>query len=201
MTFDSSRPTESEPFDPTAPATFAPQPVAPTGPRAPLVKPKSSSLALNALLALAAVVAIGGIAFAIGRTTAPAAAADPRGAFPGGFPNGSFAPNASFAPGASGFPGGQGGIGGLGGGITISGKVQSVSADTLTIETKAGQTIELSLDQDTTYHRKADGAAADVTTGSTVEVQIDFAGGVGRPAASADSSGPLGTASSVTVVP
>jgi len=201
MTFDSDRPTTPEPFDPPEPASFAPQPVVATGPQAPLVKPKSSSRALNAVLALAAVVAIGGIAFAIGRTTAPAAAAaDPRSAFGGGFPNASFAPGASAPPGGF-IGGGQGGLGGLGGGLTMSGTVQSVTADTLTIETEAGQTVELSLDSDTTYHRKTDGVAADVATGSTVEVQLDFAGGLGRPTASADTSGSVGTASSVTVVP
>jgi hypothetical protein len=76
-----------------------------------------------------------------------------------------------------------------------------MSDDTLTIETEAGQTVELSLDSDTTYHRKTDGAAADVVAGSNVEVQLDFAGGLGQPTASADTSGPVGTASSVTVVP
>ena len=198
MTFDSNRPTGSEPFDPPEPASFAPQPVVSTGPRPPLVKPKSSSRALNAVLAIAVFVAIGGIAFAIGRTTAPAAAAGPAGAFPGGFPNGSFAPDGSFAPNAS---GGQGGLGGLGGGLTVSGTVQSVTSDTLTIETASGQTVELGLDTDTTYHRQVDGAAADVATGATVEVQLDLAGGFGRPTASAEASGPIGTASSVTVVP
>jgi len=200
MTFDSNRPTAPEPFDPAEPASFPTQPVVSTGPRAPLVKPRSSSRALNAVLAIAVVVAVGGIAFAIGRTTAPVAATDPRSAFGSGFPNASFAPGASAAPGGF-IGGGQGGLGGLGGGLTVSGTVQSVTSDTLTIETTAGQTVELSLDSDTTYHRKTDGAAADVATGSTVEVQLDFAGGLGRPTASADTSGSVGTASSVTVVP
>lgn len=203
MTFDSNRPTTPEPFDPPEPASFAPQPVVSTGPRAPLVKPKSSSRALNAVLAIAAVVAIGGVAFAVGRSTAPVAAASALGNFPGTFQGG---PGASLAPGESAAPGGfqggaQGGIGGLGGGLTISGTVQSVTGDTLTIATASGQTVELSLDSDTTYHRKADAAAADVTTGSTVEVQLDFTAGIGRPTASADASTALGTASSVTVVP
>jgi hypothetical protein len=88
-----------------------------------------------------------------------------------------------------------------GGGLTLSGTVQSITDDTLTLTTESGQTVELSLDADTSYSRKSDAAAADVTTGSTVEVRLDFGAGVGRPTASADSSTPLGTASSVTVVP
>ncbi|HEX5148684.1 MAG TPA: hypothetical protein VFW02_06350 [Candidatus Limnocylindrales bacterium] len=199
-------PAAPEPFDPGQPASFPMQPVvpAPAVPvptPIPLVKPRSSGRFLNAILAIAAVVAIGGVAFAVGRTTAPAAATSGQGTFGAGDFLG---PGASFEPGASGAPGflggGQGGLG-LRGGITVTGTVQSVSDDTLTIETEAGQTVELNLNSDTTYHRKTDGAAADVTTGSTVEVQLDFAGGVGRPTASADTSGPVGTASSVTVVP
>jgi hypothetical protein len=197
-------PVVPEPFDPAQPASFPAQPVVPAAAPIPLVRPRSSGRFLNAILAIALVVAIGGVAFAVGRTTAPAAAATgDRGNFgAGNFPG----PGASLAPGASAAPGGflgggQGGVGGLGGGLTVSGTVQSVTADTITIETEAGQTVELSLDSDTTYHRKTDGAAADVATGSTVEVQLDFAGGLGRPTASADTSGSVGTASSVTVVP
>jgi hypothetical protein len=167
----------------------------------PLVKPRSSGRFLNAILAIALVVAVGGVAFAVGRTTAPAAAATGNR---GNFGAGNFlGPGASLAPGASAAPGGLigGGQGGLGGGLTVSGTVQSVTSDTLTIETTSGQTVELGLDTDTTYHRKTDGAAADVAAGSTVEVQLDFAGGLGRPTASADTSSLGGTASSVTVVP
>lgn len=207
MTLDSNRPItpiSPEPFDAGQPATFPTQPVVPAPAQVPLVKPKSSSRVLNAVLAIAAVVAIGGVAFAVGRSTAPAAATSARGNLPNGIFQGG--PGASLAPGESAGPsgfagGGQGGLGGLGGGLTISGTVQSVAGDTLTIETASGQTVELNLDSDTTYHRKTDAAAAEVTAGSTVEVQLDVAAGIGRPTASADASTPLGTASSVTVVP
>lgn len=193
------RPAAPGPFDPAQVAGLAPVPAAAP---VPVARPRASGRVLNAILAIALVVAIGGVAFAVGRSTAPTAAATVgRGNF-GNFPG----PGASLAPGASGAPGGflgggQGGLGGLGSGLTLSGTVQSLTADTITIETPAGQTVQLNLDPDTTYHRKTDGVAADVATGSTVEVQLDFAGGLGRPTASADSSGPVGTASSVTVVP
>ena len=209
MSFDSGTPPTQapaapEPFDPAQPASFPSQPVVAAGAPIPMVKPRSSGRFLNAILAIALAVAIGGVAFAVGRTTAPAAAATGnRGNFGAGNflgPGANLAPGASVAPGGF-IGGGQGGPGSLGGGLTVSGTVQSVTGDTLTIETTAGQTVELSLGPDTTYHRKTDGAAADVATGSTVEVQLDFAGGLGRPTASADTSGPVGTASSVTVVP
>jgi hypothetical protein len=202
VTTDSTTPIAPEPFDPTEPATFPPEPVT-AAPATPLVKPKSSSRVLNAVLAVALLVAVGGVAFAVGRSTAPVAATG-RGNFPGGGLLG--VPQASLAPGESAAPGGflggaQGGFGGLGGGVTVSGTVQSMTGDTLTIETASGQTVEISLDADTTYHRQADASAPDVTAGASVQVQLDFGGGFGRPTASADPSGTAGTASSVTVVP
>jgi hypothetical protein len=192
-------PAGPEPFDPPQPAAFPMQPVVPVA-SAPLVKPKSTSRVLNVVLILAAAVALGGVAFAVGRSSAPVTSASARGNFPGG--NFQGPPGASFAPGASGAPGGfGGGLGGVGGGLTLSGTVQSITNDTLTLTTESGQTVELSLDADTSYSRKSDAAASDVTTGSTVEVRLDFGAGVGRPTASTDASTPLGTASSVTVVP
>ncbi|HEY6013096.1 MAG TPA: hypothetical protein VIU37_03790, partial [Candidatus Limnocylindrales bacterium] len=132
------------------------------------------------------------------RTTAPAAAAT-RGN--GLFGNGNFA-RGSFAPGESRAPG-TGFLGGLRGegGFSLSGTVQSVTGDTLTIATANGQTLEFGLGADTTYSTKAPATAADVKTGSNVEVQLQLGGNAFRPNASAAPSGPVGTASSVTVVP
>src|SRR4051812_9947948 len=86
-----------------------------TSPGAPVVKPRRSGMLLNALLAVAALVAVGGIAFAVGRTTAPVSAAAAGGG--GGNFNGGFGPRASggFGPRGSGAPGGGFG-GGFGGG-------------------------------------------------------------------------------------
>jgi hypothetical protein len=75
-----------------------------------------------------------------------------------------------------------------------------VTGDTLTITTANGQTLEFSLGSGTTYNTKTSATASDVKTGSKIEVQLDFGAG-GRPTASAAASGPIGTASSVTVVP
>jgi hypothetical protein len=202
VTLDSNRPAGPEPFDPAHPATFPTQPVVPAPPVTPLVKPKSSSRILNGVLAVAVLVAIGGVSFAVGRGTAPVAA-NGRGNFGGGNfgagANGSFDPSASGAPGNLG--GGPGGGFGLGGGLTISGTVESVTGDSLTVTTASGQTVTLGVDGETGYHSQTDATAADVTPGSTVEVHVNFGAGGNRPSASADPSAPLGTASSVTVVP
>jgi hypothetical protein len=199
VTFDPSHPANPEPAAaPSEAATFAPQPVVPGGTRVQVRRRSSSAMWLNVLLALAAIVAVGGIAFAVGRTTAPVAAAAQRGngAFGNGaFPRGSFDPNASGAPGA----GFQGGF--RGGGFNLSGTVQSITSQTLTITTANGQTLEFTLGADTTYSTKVPATAADVKTGSKVEVQLQPGTG-GRPTGSpAPSAGPLGTANSVTVVP
>jgi hypothetical protein len=75
-----------------------------------------------------------------------------------------------------------------------------MTGDILTIKTAAGQTVEVTIGASTTYDTQTAASAADVQAGKTVQVQLDL-GGQGRPSASAATSGPLGTASSVTVVP
>jgi hypothetical protein len=200
VTFDPNHPTAPEPFAPAAPEATA-VPTTPVVGAAPVtaapspvpVSRKSSSGGrwLNLVLALAAAVAIGGVAFAAGRTTAPVSAV--------GNGRTGFGPGGSFAPGASAAPGlGRGGFGGAG--LTISGTVQSVTADTLTVTTTGGQTIVVALGASTTYDTQTPASATDVQAGKTVQVQLT-ANGQGRPAASATTSGPVGTASSVTVVP
>ncbi len=154
----------------------------------------SSGRTLNVLLAIAAAVAIGGVAFAVGRGTAPAATALGRGNLGPGVG----LPGASFVPGASGAPG-QGGPGGFigRGGLTIRGTVQSVDGDTLTIETDTG-TIDVTIGTDTGYHTQAAASAADVIAGATVSVSLDL--GAGGPGGGT-TDGPIGTASDVTVIP
>jgi hypothetical protein len=214
VSFDPNQRTTPEPFSPAAPEpSGAPgvqgvptSPVVPSSvgsPAAPIVVAKkggSSGRLLNIVLAAAVAVAIGGVAFAVGRTTAPVSAATGagRGGFGGAFPGGSFAPRASGQPGL-----GRGGFGGgAGGALTVTGTVVSVAGDTLTIKTASGQTIEVSTGTSTTYNTQTPGSASDVQAGKTVQVSLDFAGGgAGRPNASSSPSGPIGTAGSVTVVP
>jgi hypothetical protein len=213
VTYDPNQPSSPEPAPvssgmstpnppaatgPAGGAAFPTQTVAPGTPVVRIQPRKASSLWLNVVLGLAALVAVGGIAFAIGRGTAPVATGGPGGGnFPGlggNFPRGSFAPDAS---------GGLGGLGGgfaRGGGFNLSGTVESITADTLTLTTANGQTLVFSLGADTTYASKTPATAADVKAGSKVEVQLQ-AGGIGQPQASAAASGPIGTAGSVTIDP
>ncbi len=132
MSFDPNHPASPEP-GPQQSASFSPQPVVPSAPVVQSPKRGSSGGWLNVILVVAVVVAVGGVAFAIGRNTAPVAAASGRGN--GAFGNGNFA-RGSFTPGASGGPGG-GFFGGLrgDGGLSLTGTVQSMTADTLTITT------------------------------------------------------------------
>ena len=156
---------------------------APLVPSLPLVAPrKKSGNASNLVLVLAALVAVGGIAFAGGRATASASSTSGagsggnggNGAFPGGGPGGSFGPTGSFGPGA-----------GLADRTSvITGTVKSVAGTTMRITTSTGaeQTIDLS---GSTYHAQASATAADVKAGATVSVSVTGHGGGARPGSSA----------------
>jgi hypothetical protein len=215
VSLDPNRPIVPEPYNPVAPEPMAASSV-PTSPVSPApvtagpppvnpARKKSSGGGrwLNVVLGVAFAVAIAGVAFAVGRTTAPASAATGagRGTFGGGaFPGGSFAPRASGQPGF----GGRGGAFGAGGaGLTVTGTVVSVDGDTMTIKTTSGQTIQVSTGPSTTYNTQSPASASDVAAGKTVQVQLDITGGggFGRPNASGAPTGPAGTASNVTVVP
>ena len=167
------------------------------------MKPRSrSARVVNLVLALAVGVAVAGVAFAVGRGTAPAAAAGPRGQF---FTNGQ-GPNGGNGQGGNGGQGGPGGFAGAGG-LTIQGTVSAVTADSVTIKTAGGAEITVSTSGDTTYHQQAAAASGDVKSGSTVLVRVDgFRGrfGGGGPGASPAPSGAPrtnATATDITVVP
>jgi hypothetical protein len=125
---------------------------------------------VNALLGVALVVAVGGVAFAVGRATAPASTAS-TGAGRFGTDGQGFVPGGR-GPNASGAPGGLGGFGGFAGGASIQGTVTAVSADSITLQLASGQTVTIPVDAATTWHERTAATAADVTTGSTVIVQV-----------------------------
>ena len=157
----------------------APAPAqAPAPAPAPVRPPASggSSRGTTLLFALAGIIAVGGVAFAVGRLTAPpAAAATGRfGTGTAGFRS-QFGANASFAPGeARGFLGG--GLAGAAGAADVSlrGTVQSINGNTLTLKTASGSTVTVDLSGSTTYHKQAAASSTDVTTGSQVLVQVQF---------------------------
>jgi hypothetical protein len=144
-----------------------------------------------------------GLAFAMGRVTAPATGTGgPVSVIDGGtgldsLPNASFRPGAGF-PDASFRPGdATAGRGGIGGGLSIEGTVDSVTADSITIKLESGQTVTVGLDGDTTYHQQADAIATDVQAGETVILRLGGGFRIGGDSGSTS----LGTASDVTIVP
>jgi hypothetical protein len=144
--------------EPTSSETvFTPTPVVPVPRR------KRAGRLLDLALAGAAVLAIAGVAFAVGRTTAPATTA------PAAFQQGTFVrPNGSFAPGA----GGPGGFA-LGGRLAVDGTVTAVTADSVTVKTANGQEVTVTLNGSTAYHQATSATASDVAVGSTVTVRVD----------------------------
>jgi hypothetical protein len=146
--------------------TMDPAPVVPQATPNPVVAPtRRTSRVLDIALALAAVLAIGGVAFAAGRITAPAGAgpAFARGFTPGGtvVTDGSFDPNGPK-------PGGLA----LNGGLAIDGTVTAVDADSITLKLADGQEMTFKLDNATTYHEATDASSSDVAVGDDVSVKV-----------------------------
>jgi len=127
------------------------------------------------LLLIAALVAVGGISFAVGHLTAGSSAAvantTGNGRGNGAFARPSLAAGQTFDPGQ--FGGGRvtGGLGGVTGGVT--GTVQSIDATTMTIQLANGTTETIDLSGSTTYHNETAGSSSDVKVGGAVIVQID----------------------------
>jgi hypothetical protein len=177
-----------------------------TEPSAPAVQPRRAGNLLNILVALAALVAVGGIAFAGGRLTAPVTTAAGAGAGNGGRFLG---PNGSFAPGAGGRQGFGGGFA-AGANLSVKGTVTAVTSSSITLQLANGGTITLGIDGSTTYHQQESATASSVSTGQAVIVQVAGrgAGGPapgssaapGRSSAPGSSQGAFtGTATDVTI--
>lgn len=184
MTLEPTPPAAADPFVAPAPAP-APASVPP-----PAASRRRSSRLIDIALIGAAVLAIGGVAFAAGRATAPPAAAanalTPRGET-------FFRAGGSFDPGS-----GQGprfGFGG-GGGLSIDGTVTAIDADSITIKTADGQERTIELGATTAYHQATDATASDVAVGDDVSVKVT---GAGQGAAPGASDAPRLSASDVTL--
>jgi hypothetical protein len=157
----------SGPATPSPSGPVTPAPATPVQPVTPVRRPTGGRW-VNVLLGLAAVVAIGGVAFAIGRSTAPT---DSAVAFPDGgiVIDGS---TGSFDPGA----GPQvrpGGPGLLGTGPTLEGTVTAVDPDSITIRLANGDEISIALDDETTYHEATVADASTVAVGDDVAVRAE----------------------------
>ncbi len=138
-----------------------------------VARPAKQDRTTMILLFIAALVAVGGIGFALGHLTAPSAnAAAPtfgRGGFGRHFP--SLAPGQTFNPADVGGGLGRGGLGGLAGGV--SGTVQSIDGSTMTVQLSNGTSVTVDLSGNTTYHGTTPATADQVKVGSSVTVQID----------------------------
>lgn len=190
-----------DPRDPTAAGTEPATPITPVAPVVVTTRPKRSWV--DWLLGAALVLAIGGVAFAVGRSTAPVAAAVtfPGGALPnGGFvvgPDASLDPNASFAPGAGG-PAGRPGFLGAGG-LAIDGTVTAIDDTSLTLTLTSGETMTFDLDDTTTYHEAASANADAVAVGDDVSVRVSGGGLPGGNGGAGGAGTPSLTASDVTI--
>jgi preprotein translocase subunit YajC len=182
-------------------AAWAAAPAVALAPAVPTAKRRSGrARAVDLVFGLSMLVAVGGVAFAVGRATAPPSTASNAAlAGLGNFPNRSN-PNAVVPPAATSAPiaqqvapsgapvmpspgtGTGTGVpqglppGGFGrGGLT--GIVSALGDGTITYTTADGQTTEVTTSDATTYHQQAAATVADVTVGSSVT--ITPAGGFG----------------------
>jgi hypothetical protein len=181
------------------------------------VRPRRANL-VTVLLAVSAMIALGGVSFAVGRmastggstiqSTVGGANGQPAGGngLPGVVPNASGAP---LGPGGGlpggGLPGGGTSAALAAGSRTVSGTVVSVSSNSITVRQANGQTITIATGSSTTYHSQTPATAADVTAGATVVVQTAGRSGFGRERGGVSAGASPGTsfgrtASSVTIV-
>ncbi len=149
--------------------------------------------AASLLLSLAAVIAVAGVAFAVGRTTAGGTGSIPAAntsAGNGALPGGVTAPGYGFGD-DQGRPTGDD-ANRLDQARGLSGTVISVSGNILTLQLADGRTVGVTLGSSTTYHSQVAASAADVTSGSKVTVSVS---GIGP---GSDDSGSV-TATDVTI--
>jgi hypothetical protein len=182
MTTEPNKPAESDGKTPTQPArpmvpSFIPPSVAAKAAIGAASKGKSGPSAATLALVAALVVAGGGLGFAGGRLTAPAAGGGDRGGFgPGaGFPGGGGGGGGQGfpgGPGASGAPGRNGGFGGFNGNIAITGQVTAIADGSITVQTSSGQNVTIGVPSSVTYHAETTAAATDVAIGTKVQLSV-----------------------------
>ena len=184
----------------------APPPAdAPAGPPAHVPARARRATSVSVLLAISAMIALGGVAFAVGRATSTGSTtgstnAGANNGLVNGAPNGAgFVPNASGAPDFV-----RGGDDGFGpGAATVTGTVVSVTSNSITIQTAGGQTETIAIGSSTTYHAQTAATSSDVTTGATVVVKTSRTGVVPNTGQALASSSPgvttAGTATDVTI--
>jgi hypothetical protein len=152
------------------------------------------------LLVVSALIALGGVGFAVGRATSTGtggtAAVNDAG-LNNGFPGGA---DASGRPDFAGAPGGL-----AGNDATVSGTVVSSTANSITIQLANGQQVTLATGSSTTYHSQAAASGSDVAVGASVIVKTSgttatSAGATaGATAGAATGAGGTRTATDITI--
>lgn len=191
MTSESNQSTEASIFQPVEPEPVPPVEASPAGPATPSRRTRTL---VNGVLAVALVVLVGGVGFAAGRATVPAATTAGENGGGNSLPDGGLRPGDVNGQ----FPGNPRDIDPRGrfetdfGGLSIQGTVTAVDGDSISIEVANGGSVEIAIDSDTDYHRRADASASDVTAGTTVIVGVNGMLGV---------AGAGTSASDITIVP
>jgi hypothetical protein len=209
-------PALTEPFTPVVPEPFGPGGVGPGGfeqAAAPVQRPQGGGPAMSLALSVVVLVAATGVAFALGRVSAPAAASTALtggagqggsgaagnggpGGVNGGLPGPSFDLNGNANGGGGGFGDDGGRRFAAGGGLSIQGTVTAVTPTSVTVRLASGQAVTFGLGSTTAYHQQAAGSQSDVTAGRTVILKVN-----GRFGGDGAAGGTLATATDVTVVP
>ena len=191
--------------EPTAVAAVTPLDDVPVSDAVPAEKPPAArrpparrANSVTVLLVVSAMVALGGVAFAVGRVTSTGQGGTGQTTVNGanGAPGANGLP--AFGPNASGQPDDAFGRrdGGFGGAATISGTVVSVTSSSITVQLANGQTVTVATGSSTTYHAQTAATSRDVTQGATVTVKTSGSGNLPNPGSSAGAS--PGTAGSLT---
>lgn len=151
-----------------SPDTEAAQVAPPVVPHPSQAARKGQDRTTAALLAVAALVAVGGIGFALGHATTSSSTSNTF-ARPSGFGERNFA----SLPAGQTFNPAQLGELGRAGSAAISGTVTSFDGTTLTILEPNGSSVSVDIAGTTTYHGETSATSSQVTPGSSVTVTID----------------------------
>ena len=160
MTLPTWQPDQITPAQEEPPVSPVPSPPA-------VQKSKGADRSTIALLMVAALIAVGGVGFALGHVTAPTSAASVN-ARPSGLGGRDFA---SLAPGQT-FNPAQFGAGRTAGSASVSGTVTSFDGTTLVIAEANGASVSIDVAGTTTYHTQTSATPSQVVAGASVTVQI-----------------------------
>lgn len=182
-------PVWSPALEPDAEEEVAGSEVEPTPVSAPnaRLRPRRTN-STSALLVIGALIAFGGVGFAVGHATSGSTGTTTQN----DNANGGFGPNASGNP-------GDGLRGGFGGAATVSGTVVSVATDSITVKLASGDTVTVATSSSTTYHNQTAGSSTDLAAGQTVQVQTSGGGNAGPNASASPGTQTTRTATDVTI--